>query len=105
MLKFTADSIMKTIKEFGFVGRYGGDEFVICIRNSVTNPPARIAQELLNTLKEGFVCDSDDHLSVNVSIGINTIKDSSKRVDEIIAMADEAMYRIKKSGKSSFGFF
>ena len=105
VLKFTADSIMKTIKEFGFVGRYGGDEFVICIRNSVTNPPARIAQELLNTLKEGFVCDSDDHLSVNVSIGINTIKDSSKRVDEIIAMADEAMYRIKKNGKSSFGFF
>ena len=105
VLKFVADTIMKTIKDYGFVGRYGGDEFVICTRNSTTNYPSRVAQQLVTTLKEGFVCDSDDHLSVNVSIGITVIKDNTKHVEEIISMADEAMYRIKKSGKANFGFF
>ena len=55
-------------------------------------------------LKEGFDSDSGDHLTVNVSIGISVIKDNTKRVEEIIGQADDAMYKIKKSGKSNFGF-
>jgi diguanylate cyclase (GGDEF)-like protein len=85
-------------------GRFGGDEFVVCIRNSDINEPAATAQAILDKLKEGFVCDVGDRLSVNVSIGIAIIQDTAKRVDEIIGMADEAMYNIKKSGKSAFGF-
>ena len=57
-----------------------------------------------NTLKDGFDSDSGDHLSVNVSIGISIISDNSKRVDEIIGQADDAMYKIKKAGKSNYGF-
>ncbi len=104
VLKFTADSIQSIISEFGMAGRYGGDEFIVCIRNAETNDPSRVAQELLNKLKEGFTCDSGEKLTVNVSIGISIISDNSKRVDEIIGMADDAMYRIKKSGKSNFGY-
>ena len=104
VLRFVADTIINTVKEFGFVGRYGGDEFLICIRNCMTNPPERVAQSLIRTLREGFTCDSDDHLSVNASIGICLIRDNSKQVEEIISLADEAMYRIKKNGKSNYGF-
>lgn len=104
VLRFVADTIINTVKEFGFVGRYGGDEFLICIRNCMTNPPERVAQSLIRTLREGFTCDSDDHLSVNVSIGICMIRDNSRQVEEIISLADEAMYRIKKNGKSNYGF-
>ena len=55
-------------------------------------------------LKEGFDSDSGDHLSVDVSIGIYIISDNTKRVDEIIGQADDAMYKIKKAGKSNYGF-
>lgn len=105
VLKFTAETLQGAVKEFGFVGRYGGDEFVVCIRNGLTNSPSRISNDILQALKDGFVCDTNVHLSVNVSIGISVIKDNSKHVDEIIANADDAMYRIKKNGKSSYGFF
>lgn len=104
VLRFTATSIRNAVGDKGMAGRYGGDEFIICIRNSDQNDPAQIASQLLTTLKEGFDCDSGDHLTVNVSIGISIIRDDSKRVEEIIGMADDAMYRIKKSGKSNFGF-
>ncbi|MBQ8931239.1 MAG: diguanylate cyclase [Ruminiclostridium sp.] len=103
VLKFVATTITEITEGFGTAGRYGGDEFIVCIRNVDVNDPTKIAQTILNTLKEGFTSDNGDKLSVNTSIGISIIQDSSMRVDEIIGMADDAMYKIKKSGKSNFG--
>lgn len=104
VLRFTATTIKNAIGDYGMAGRYGGDEFIVCIKDADNNDPALIAEQILNTLKEGFESDSGDRLSVNVSIGISIIKDNTKRVEEIIGMADDAMYKIKKSGKSNFGF-
>ena len=104
VLRFTATTIKNAIGENGLAGRYGGDEFIICLKNAEENDPALIAESILNTLKEGFDSDSGDHLSVNVSIGISIISDNTKRVDEIIGQADDAMYKIKKAGKSNYGF-
>ena len=103
VLKFVANTINFVIKGFGTAGRYGGDEFVACVRNIEINEPTRVARDILSGLKEGFTSDNGDKLSVNASIGISIIKDSSMHVDEIIGMADDAMYKIKKSGKSNFG--
>ncbi|MDR0821832.1 MAG: diguanylate cyclase [Oscillospiraceae bacterium] len=104
VLQFIADTIKGVVSEYGIAGRYGGDEFVVCVRNSDTNAPATTAQTLISRLGEGFVCDVGDRLSVTVSIGIYVVANSSKRVDEIIAYADDAMYTVKKSGKSNFIF-
>ncbi len=103
VLKFVAKTITDITQGYGTAGRYGGDEFVCCIRNVDVNEPTKVAQEILNALKEGFISDNGDKLSVNSSIGISVIQDSSMRVDEIIGMADDAMYKIKKSGKSNYG--
>lgn len=103
VLKFVTDSIGEVVEDFGFIGRYGGDEFIVCIRNSSTNSPENVARDILAKLKAGFVCDMEDHLSVSVSIGIYIVNDSEKTVEEIISIADDAMYKIKKTGKSSFG--
>ena len=104
VLRFTATTIKNAVGDKGMVGRYGGDEFIVCIKEADTNDPASVAEQILKTLKDGFDSDSGDHLTVNVSIGISVIKDNTKRVEEIIGQADDAMYRIKKSGKSNFGF-
>lgn len=104
VLKFTASTVQSLVSEYGFVGRYGGDEFVVCVRNSSTNSPSRVAQDIMAKLKEGFVGDNDVNLSVSVSIGIYNVSDNSRHVEDLIASADNAMYRIKKNGKSNFGF-
>lgn len=103
VLKFVTDSIGGIIEDFGFIGRYGGDEFIVCIRNSSTNVPENVARDILAKLKAGFMCDMEEQLSVSVSIGIYNVSSGEKTVEEIISIADEAMYRIKKNGKSSFG--
>ena len=103
VLQFVTRSIGEIVEDFGFIGRYGGDEFIVCVRNYSTNSPQRVAQDILTKLKNGFVCDTEDLLSVSVSIGVYLVSTADKNVDEIISIADDAMYKIKKSGKASFG--
>ena len=103
VLKFVTDSIGEIVEDYGYIGRYGGDEFIVCARNVSTNIPENIAKDILAKLKAGFVCDTDEHLTVSVSIGVYIVSDGSKSVEEIISIADDAMYKIKKNGKSSFG--
>ncbi len=105
VLKFTAKSIRAVVDPYGFVGRYAGDEFVVCIKNTKDDLPDKIAQSLLTKLKEGFYCEIiNGIISVNCSIGIATAQYGRKNYEQIIADADEAMYKVKKSGKSRYGY-
>ena len=105
VLKFLAKTIKDTVDGIGFAGRYGGDEFIAMIRNAEVNSPAEIAQKLIDKLAAGFDADIGERLSVSVSIGIAVIKDDyNTRVEYLIGKADDAMYSVKKSGKSNFAF-
>ena len=105
VLKFVATTIMSVVGDFGFAGRYGGDEFIACIRNAEINDPGKAAQDIITRLDEGFVCDTGERLTVSVSIGISVIKDDyNTRVEFLIGKADDAMYSVKKNGKSNFAF-
>lgn len=105
VLKFVAKTIQGVVGEFGFAGRYGGDEFIACIRNAEINDPSRVAQDIISRLEEGFESDTGERLSVSVSIGISVIKDDyNTRVEQLIGKADDAMYSVKKNGKSNFAF-
>lgn len=104
VLKFVAQTIKNIVGEFGFAGRYGGDEFIACIRNAEINDPTRVSQDIIARLEEGFDCDGE-RLTVSVSIGISVIKDDyNTRVEYLIGKADDAMYSVKKNGKSNFAY-
>lgn len=103
VLRFVAKTIQSVVGDFGFAGRYGGDEFIACIRNAEINNPANVAQQIISRLDEGFDADIGERLTVSVSIGIAVIKDDyNTRVEYLIGKADDAMYSVKKSGKSNF---
>jgi len=102
VLKFTSQTLGNIVQGFGMVGRYGGDEFVVCVKNSEVNNPEKIAQEILARLKEGYTADTGDHLSIDASIGVIVVRDPSKRIELVVGAADDAMYKIKKSGKSNY---
>ncbi len=106
VLKFVAKTIKSEVENIGFAGRYGGDEFIVMVRNAESNNPATVAERIISKLSNGFDSqESDDHLAVSVSIGIALIKDDyNTRVEYLIGKADDAMYSVKKSGKSNYAF-
>ena len=75
------------------------------LRDAETNDPALFAQRIIAKLNEGFDADIGERLTVSVSIGIALIKDNyNTRVEYLIGKADDAMYSVKKSGKSNYAF-
>lgn len=105
VLKFLAKTIKTEVEGIGFAGRYGGDEFIVLLRDAETNDPALFAQRIIAKLNEGFDADIGERLTVSVSIGIALIKDNyNTRVEYLIGKADDAMYSVKKSGKSNYAF-
>lgn len=105
VLKFVAKTLREATDGIGFAGRYGGDEFIVMLRNAETNNPAQVAQNIIAKLDSGFDADIGERLTVSVSIGIAVIKDDyNTRVEYLIGKADDAMYSVKKSGKSNYAF-
>ena len=107
VLVFVADTLKKVVGNSGFPGRYGGDEFVVYYGETEGNPGAgEIAEQIIDELDRGFDAKFvKAHFSVKCSIGISYFDDMSVTAESVIKDADEAMYTVKKNGKSNYCYF
>lgn len=79
--------------------RLGGDEFVaIWIERNAEAAHARSLQ-LLDSLRAPIVC-GNQRIYVTASIGISIFPQSGITADALLANADQAMYRVKNSGRN-----
>lgn len=104
VIKFVADTIKKRVDgRGGFAGRFGGDEFVICMTNQddIANVE-QIAMDVIDELYMGYTSTSDVLINIKVSIGITYCPDHSTDVNELISFSDTAMYFVKKNGKNNY---
>jgi len=103
-LQTVAGVIPKPIKRaIDFVARWGGEEFVVLLPNTDSNGAMRVAEEIRTKVENIAIPSIDDGTTKNVtvSIGINTqIPSPNKTIGELIAKADEALYRAKKAGRN-----
>lgn len=102
MLLAVADRLRATIRATDTVARLGGDEFIVLIENidgvaSVT----RVAQKVIDSLVSP-VSYHDQSLTVGASIGIAIYPNDGATTTDIIASADQAMYRAKMAGRNRY---
>jgi diguanylate cyclase (GGDEF)-like protein len=87
------------------VYRFGGDEFCLLIPGRFTEDELLARIEAISVAFERRFDLEDVSVSVGVSIGVTTTDDPRVNMDELLAQADAAMYRCKKSGRNGFSFF
>jgi len=106
-LTFVGSTLKRVVGNNGFAGRYGGDEFVLCYSETPTSPSAGdIAKLIIREFGIGFDGVAfKEHFVVKCSIGIAYFTDHTMDADSVIKDADEAMYSVKKSGKSAFAYY
>jgi diguanylate cyclase (GGDEF)-like protein/PAS domain S-box-containing protein len=105
-----AQRLNKSLKSSDICSRFGGDEFVILIRNqsptlqSIRKKALHVAQKVQQLIKEPF--DIDGHnFYTSFSTGISLFPSDSNRANEVIQQADIAMYQSKSKGKNTISFF
>lgn len=86
-----------------FVGRYGGDEFMIVLPKCPSESAIKFAENLKNKIDEYIIPHKFSKISdkVTLSIGVASIvpsKDTS--VNELIKKTDDALYMAKKRGRN-----
>ncbi len=92
-----------SVRKVDLVARIGGDEFAVLVREFSTNAElGEIARRLI-----ACVVQTDKEIGnglVRASIGIASFPDPVDDYHRLVAAADEAMYRVKRSGKNSYAF-
>lgn len=82
--------------------RYGGDEFCMIMHEATAEKAevamGRLKEKVEGTLFEGL--NGDKKIPVSISVGLVTYKDNFTNVEELMALADENMYR-NKSGSAA----
>ena len=105
LLKELADRIRKSVRASDTVSRFGGDEFTIFAQHvDRVEDVARIAQKLLDTVKEPFRIAGQE-LFVSVSVGISIYPLDGTDPETLLKNADAAMYRAKEQGRDNYQIY
>ena len=87
------------------VARFGGDEFVVLMRDcSIPTDPAETAQKLLTALAQPLLVEGQEY-HLTASIGISAYPGDADNAQAILKHSDIAMYRAKEHGKNNYQFF
>lgn len=105
LLKTVAGRIRDCLRVSDTVARLGGDEFIAIIANLEDGmAAARIASKLIENLSAPV--EIGGHVvSVSPSIGIALFPSDAESGDELIRLADVAMYQAKQTGGSAYQFY
>lgn len=81
-----------------FLGRFGGDEFTVCVQDTTENPdlPEEITEILCRELEEK---QKEHHLryDLKISVGYDTLRDEEDTMEACIIRADEKLYEKKRA--------
>ncbi|NBD96441.1 MAG: EAL domain-containing protein [Gammaproteobacteria bacterium] len=92
------------LRDSDFVGRHGGDEFLIAVRRENREQIEQLADNILRALDGGFAVE-DHRLFISGSIGIAYYPESGRSVSELIQNADTALFKAKHAGRNQFAVF
>jgi diguanylate cyclase (GGDEF)-like protein/PAS domain S-box-containing protein len=100
VLRMVAQTLRANIRESDTMGRWGGEEFLVILRDIDVESLHRIGEKLLNLVRKSHLALSDRHiLSATISIG-GTLVQKNDTIDSVIDRADRLMYQSKANGRN-----
>lgn len=88
------------IRDIDFLGRYGGEEFIIILPDCDLNGGVEIAKRIQNALIQRSLIVENNELKVTLSIGVAMLNDKHSSFEQLINDADNAMYLAKENGRN-----
>ena len=105
VLKSVSQRLVREVAAMGDVGRIGGDEFAVVIRDAQSRRRVEeLARRIIAAIAEPYFIDKAE-IRIGVSIGCAFGPIDGKSVDDLIQKADLALYQAKAQGRGICCFF
>lgn len=108
VLKSISNFFSKNIRETDVLARYGGDEFLLMLPGSTSDIAKFLLERLLSLMNNEVNLNiKDESVAVSVSIGLATHTGMTgfDKLKDVLAAADEALYKSKKQGKNCLSIY
>lgn len=100
ILKQLSKILKKNIRSVDYGFRYGGDEYVLLLVNTPQKTAELVAERIRSEVQAHvFQIDGID-LKITLSIGVATYPDHAATKEQIVDMADKAMYEGKNKSRN-----
>lgn len=100
VLREFAKRCKSCIREIDYIGRYGGEEFIILLPDAHVKASMNIAERLRNAITKKPIQIDDKEISITASLGVACRDESSTTLETLIAQADQALYIAKHNGRN-----
>ena len=105
LLRIVAERLTDCAREVDTVARLGGDEFAIVFTNLDDEKiVTKIAKRILDSIQQPIEIEDKIH-NVATSIGISFYPHDSRNPEELIRMADVALYQAKDDGRRLYRIY
>jgi diguanylate cyclase (GGDEF)-like protein len=99
-LKEIIKRIKPILRETDFMGRWGGDEFLVIFPGTDQESAAAVAERLRKLIQNTRFVYHKQEISLTVSIGVTEIQDPDTSQEMVFNRVDKAMYQAKKKGRN-----
>jgi len=104
ILRGVSKTILQTVRQIDFIGRYGGEELSIVLAETDRAQANFAAERIRQGIATAIIKVYDEELKVTVSIGVSSFPDNAGHIQDLIEMADQALYLAKETGKNKVCF-
>ena len=100
MLKIVASIIKKAMRDTDVAARYGGEEFVAILAETDKTGAQNLAERLRKAIFLNPIDAGGNAVSVSVSIGVASFPRDTGSREELVELADKALYGAKSHGRN-----
>ncbi len=84
----------------GLAARFGGEEFAVLLPGISAADASWVAETIRSSVEVLPIHSQHGQISVTVSIGLAVVPDNARTAEELIAVADAALYQAKDAGRN-----
>ena len=98
VLSYIGNVLKSTVRSTDLVTRYGGEEFIVLIKNATDEEAYNIAEKIRKNIEKLIIHGIER--PITVSIGISLFPQYSQFQEDLIEKADQALYYAKEAGRN-----
>jgi diguanylate cyclase (GGDEF)-like protein len=102
VLEHLGELLTKSIRGGDIACRYGGEEFLVILRDISSNAIEQRAYTLLEQIRALRIPYQEQQFLITVSIGVAMFPKHGSDVQHVVTVADGALYRAKHQGRDQF---